>query len=792
MRNGSSIVEEVPLQVYGLPIALSPRGSQVRITSYEELPKWVLNKPCTPEAWSQSARSISLFHPDYIWAIAISYDGSLLATVCEDKMIRVWNAITGTEKLILESNFPSYGGIAFSPDGDLVASVADDIVSIWEIGSTAGSRLRPNLQLHGRKATSMPRAYAEKCVFSPDGTLLAACHGNNEILVWQLALTDCVKFRLEAVGLVEKLFFSPDGRMLIQVTTTSTILHDGKPLFRASKPHNSWDMRSGSDLGSQATFIGTPLACSSDGRYVTIKRVKGSFKMLLCDAHRGSGYQKRLLASDYPQAAVFPPDGGEPLIASLQNGSLLLWNPDTYSQPRILDDDAHSICDVAFSPNGKSVFGSDRRGGVVKIWNFENVTQETSRSLGIIRGCESLTRKWRRATEAISNIAHTHTLTADMVWRTAANFPLRSPDGGMLATVNRDNSVTIWDSTTGQQTARFAIGREIFSPVFSPDSKLFAILTERGIQLWETETGEKRGFLSEELDKSNIRKIRDKVSEVVNLGIHFSPKGRYVGFQFPSTILETWRIPNPWDFTSESWDITFKAWEIKGAKKVSKFKIPNSLHKADSIQFSPNEELYGICVSTDSKVQIRTFPDGKIKCERNIGYRCYLKYMKFTPDSRTACVFLQSACLVWDLEKDEVQELTIPSNSFSLECFSDDARLLAMAIGNTIEVYDIMDCVFCYRIEVGLPLTTVRFDSSCTHLITNRGSVRLPGAEMPTSPQLFVTESWIQEDGEDILAIPSAYRNKYVSVHGHTVTFFDPQHGPVFVRLDKGRKTMIA
>lgn len=73
-----------------------------------------------------------LQHGSFVNSVAFSPDGSLLATGCQDRLARIWDAGTGREIACLQ-----HGGmvnsVAFSPDGALLAtgSSGDKLARIW-------------------------------------------------------------------------------------------------------------------------------------------------------------------------------------------------------------------------------------------------------------------------------------------------------------------------------------------------------------------------------------------------------------------------------------------------------------------------------------------------------------------------------------------------------------------------------------------------------------------------------------------------------------------------------------
>ena len=68
-----------------------------------------------------------------VLGVAVSPDGSRLASVGEDKTVRVWESATDREVLDLRGHTEWSQGVAFSPDGLRLASAGGDgTVRVWD------------------------------------------------------------------------------------------------------------------------------------------------------------------------------------------------------------------------------------------------------------------------------------------------------------------------------------------------------------------------------------------------------------------------------------------------------------------------------------------------------------------------------------------------------------------------------------------------------------------------------------------------------------------------------------
>jgi WD40 repeat protein len=139
----------------------------------------------------------------FVGGLAFSPDGKLLASGGGDT-VRLWQVTDGT---LLHTLGPTGGRVAFSPDGKVLASsYFNHPVHLWQVAD--------GTLLHTIDRT------ARHLDFSPDGTLLVGLTANNVVELWEVA-DGILWWRFLTSATVNSVDFSPDGTLL------ALGLHDG-------------------------------------------------------------------------------------------------------------------------------------------------------------------------------------------------------------------------------------------------------------------------------------------------------------------------------------------------------------------------------------------------------------------------------------------------------------------------------------------------------------------------------------------------------------------------------------
>lgn len=701
-------------------------------------------------------------------SVAFSPNSKLIATACEDLLVHVLDTATGTEKLVLKGlctrrrSYLDRASVAFSPDGEYVASIANMTVLIWKIGESSEGMIMPDVTIHFQNptGTSHSKLHGNSvCKFSPNGNLLAGSSFSRDIWVWELYFTKDVKFHFRASRCVKELFFSLDQHLLISVSESEENVPSHELV-------NVWDIKTGLKLGSEVKITEKrPLAFLSGTRYVAVSdsTSKSAARLVIRDVRTGTEYESFALPHYVPQKAIFRPHDDKPLLVSILGNRVLLWTPDNSKEPWVLEIRGFLIRDAFISPNGKFVAVLPSGSRFVKIFN--------------IQGADRVSSPWGHFYNkyiALAKVA-LWPLFWDQLFDSEPVF-LESHDGCLLAAGRQRMSTIIWDTKTGDE--KFRVPRGTGSLSFSPDGKICAVegcLTfgalKPHIELRSMVNGEVTDILQGFKEGINAFDWHGPLS--------FSPGGQKIVLgcsDYPGEHL-IWNIDEPHE-----------------PDKIPFFKV--SVSSGKDISLSPDALLFVAWKKGTDGVELRYLSDNRLLFERAI--RC-VQDIQFVPGGRHILIVAQSSkegekrtiVYIWNIMQDEFDQLTPPYDTLITGLsFSADGRIVAVAAARTIDLYDIHSSASLHRINLDVEPRVVRFAQSGTYLITDRGAVLLPGSPPPQSPQLFATKTWIQKGGEDILAIPRAYRNSLVGINDHTVAFCDREHGPLFLRLDEEVKTM--
>lgn len=233
--------------------------------------------------------------------------------------------------------------LAFSPDGNLIASSGYREIKLWE-------RQR-NVQLQKLAADAAVTAAA----VSVDGTQAATGLSNGSVIVWNVATGARGATLAGHTGAVTGLAFTGDGALLVSGADDATVrtwkLADGQPAASLTTPAPIRALVLSADgaqvvTGHADNLIRVWAMPQADGAATPIREIAG---------HTGPVNGLALLAAT------------SELASGSDDASVRIWKLETGEQA-FAQNLTGAVTSVAVSPDGQFVAGGDAA-GIARVWN---------------------------------------------------------------------------------------------------------------------------------------------------------------------------------------------------------------------------------------------------------------------------------------------------------------------------------------------------------------------------------------------------------------------------------------
>ena len=380
--------------------------------------------------WLEQCAVFSNNEGGRINGIAFSPKGERLALSYLNKTVKLWDTRTRSELFRLAGHMASVNGIAFSPDGKRLASAsADETVKVWDVDS-AGEELWTG---------QFPSTYVNRAVFFPDDRLVALAMADGTCQIWEPRAkrrtvppfhgheqpVNCVAVNANGTWAV-----TGGADWQVRVWDTTSGKEKLRPLLGHSQSVNS-------------------VAISPDEEYIASGSADCTVRIWKVSSGQQYEWYKH---SSIVNAVAFHPKEAIVGIAG-ENGMARLWDIARGDKGFQLSHVPYGIRDATFSPDGE-LFATAGEDAVVRLWDTRTGAQK-----------------------------HNQILEGPLGWINGVAF---SPDGKTIATAGSDKTCRIWDAKTGDELI-VLVGHTavVKSVIFSANGRyLLTAGADRTVRLW--------------------------------------------------------------------------------------------------------------------------------------------------------------------------------------------------------------------------------------------------------------------------------------------------------------------
>lgn len=483
----ASLVVSHPDKIDALErIELAPDGNSVYLLGYPEHNRVT----CLT---GQQELLCKIGHESTVFSIALTADGKWLATGDANGDVRLSEAARPEAKgSLISAHRGIVSTLGFSDDGGkLVTGGADGVATIWEVAGRT--------RLHSFKG-HLGRIRAVS--FSTDGLTVASASDDGVTRVWDLHEANSPRVLGVHEHPVFSLAYSPDGTRLA-VGTGSTTKSPGGIV-------KVWDVPSGKFVTTFWAADNRVLAIAYDGE---TRLVTGGYdsKLGIWNAEDGSeieikpgrndddldGFRESSLGTlaVSPKGDFVAAGFGHPTFHDDDYEQVAkVWNLSSGGDPINLTGHNNTICDVAFSRDGRWL-ATASDDGLVKLWSvgpwrvtnsfgdgtdrFKSVSLSPDGKWIAVGDAKGVVTIWETSGGRLVSQLRGH---ADAVYRLTF-----SPDGRTLATASWDNTVKLWDPVIGRETRTLRGHRKWISCLaFSPDGNTLATGSyDATVRLWQ-------------------------------------------------------------------------------------------------------------------------------------------------------------------------------------------------------------------------------------------------------------------------------------------------------------------
>ncbi|MUG92918.1 CHAT domain-containing protein [Scytonema sp. UIC 10036] len=568
-------------------VAISSQGSIIATASQDK----------TVKLWKPDGTLLNTLkgHDAQVYAVAFSPDSQIIASGSEDKTIKLWK-LDGTLLKTLKGHSNAVKGVTISPNGKMIASASwDGTIKLWKLDGTFVKTITPDGDFPQQTTVA----------FSSDSEMIASGGWDGTVKFWKL---DGTLQRILEVdkhkGEVYKVAFSTNGEMIATASDDKTVklwrISDGK-LLKTLEGHNA------AVRGVAFSFDDRIIASVSDDTTVKLWKPDGTLLTTLL-GHSAEVY-----------GVAFSPDNAIIATAS-EDKTVKLWKPSGTSL-KTLFGYSSSIYGVSISPDGKLIATVDGNKDV-KLWNRKGnllktlkghsdrifaVTFSPDSQIIASAGGEGTVKLWKTDGTLLQDL---HEDNKHDAFRAVAF----SHDGEMIASAGDDTTVKLW-KLNGKLKILQGHSNRVWDVSFSNDKQLIASASEDGtVKLWKP-------------DGTLLNTMNEHDGAVY--GVAISPDSKIIASASENGTVKLWNKDGTLQTTIQV------DWQGDAVKKVT---------------FNPVESMIATA-SKSGKVELWNL-DGTLQKTLDL-HKDEVTSISFSHDGKTlASASKDKSVILWNIERD--------------------------------------------------------------------------------------------------------------------------------------------
>jgi small GTP-binding protein len=286
-------------------------------------------------------------HEKYVYRMALSPDGRILASPSQDQTVRIWDINRGTLLRTIEGHTTPVC-VAWSPDPNNPVLASGDYFGTIRLWNPETCELLRVLKGHTE--------IIESVAWSPDGNILASGSFDTRIRLWNAETGQTLKILEGHVSCVESVAWSPDGRTFCSGSWDNTV--------------RLWNAKTGKAIQA----FGAPdsvkcVAWSPNGQRIALGSEDKNVRIWNPETQQTNILEAH--TDEVLSVSFF--DNGRLLGSLSKNDTFVIWRTDTWTEVAHVDKIgiAGFLSNLAFHPSLPVMAAPGENRNEINIWELD-------------------------------------------------------------------------------------------------------------------------------------------------------------------------------------------------------------------------------------------------------------------------------------------------------------------------------------------------------------------------------------------------------------------------------------